>query len=338
MGYGYGFRWTPYVSVGQKKAKAVKWAVRVANKQKRAPAPVQIDGRAIAKTFWGKAWCNNLEVYSDFSNRLPRGATYVRNGSVVDLVIKPGKVDAIVAGSDPYTVTIAISTLAAATWRRIKKDCAASIDSLLDLLAGRLSDGVMNRLTEKNGGCFPAPREIKMSCSCPDYSYCCKHIAAVMYGIGSRLDSQPELLFVLRGVNHEELVTQAVSRDNLDRELATDQTMALAGEDLGAIFGIELDEHAASNPPTSKRSKSNRSSRKPRLHQDAGTPSKRTPKHASPKIMRKPATTPKSKRVKSATDPPNKPYFSDESGEISRLTFHDCAFTPRTEEFPIQSA
>ncbi|MDP1563964.1 MAG: SWIM zinc finger family protein, partial [Pirellulaceae bacterium] len=123
---------------------------------------------------------------------------------------------------------------------------------LIDLLGGKLSNGVMKRLTEKHEGCFPTPKEIKMRCSCPDYSYCCKHIAAVMYGIGNRLDSQPELLFLLRGVDHLDLVSHAVSKENLERELDASTASDLAGQDLGAMFGIELDGSAAISKGASK--------------------------------------------------------------------------------------
>jgi uncharacterized Zn finger protein len=236
----WGFEWRPYTSVAQKKNQAVQHAAAVAKKQKRAPAPVVLQGRQIAKTFWGKAWCDNLTSYQDYSNRLPRGAAYLRNGSVVDLVITPKKIEAIVAGSEPYDVSITISELEQKRWMSIRSACSASIDSLLDLLSGKLSDGVMKRLTDQKTGLFPAPREIRMSCSCPDYSSCCKHLAAVMYGIGARLDSQPEMLFLLRGVNHQDLVSQAIAAGNLERELAGTNS-SLESEDLGALFGIELE-------------------------------------------------------------------------------------------------
>jgi len=251
MGWGrYGNDWAPYVSVGQRLANAGKQAAQLAKKQGRAPSPVKLTGRKIATTFWGQAWCDNLEAYSDYANRLPRGATYVRNGSVVDLVIKPRQVEALVAGSETYRITIEISPLATTTWKTIKQDCSASIDSLLDLLGGRLSDGVMQRLTRQKDGLFPSPREIKMECDCPDGSYCCKHLAAVMYGIGARLDKQPELLFLLRNVDHQELASQAVAEGNLDRELSGQNDGALAGADLGAMFGIELD--SSSKPAATK--------------------------------------------------------------------------------------
>ena len=245
MGWGsrYGSYWAPYVPVAQRKSQAVKQAMQLAKQEKREYLPVKIEGRKIATTFWGQAWCDNLQAYSDFANRLPRGATYVRNGSVVDLVIKPRSIQAIVAGSHAYTVKISIDGVAQSAWNQIKQECSASIESLLDLLAGRFSNGVMQSLTKKGTGLFPSPGEIKMECSCPDYSYCCKHLAAVMYGVGNRLDKQPELLFLLRDVNHQELVSEALADGNLDRELSASshQDKTLAGVDLGALFGIELD-------------------------------------------------------------------------------------------------
>ena len=177
--------WRPYVSAAEKKRQAVQEAAAHAKKQKRAPEPVVLKSRQIAITFWGRAWCDNLTSYQDYSNRLPRGATYVRNGSIVDLKIQSGKIEAIVAGSSPYSVHIEIQKLDQKRWKAIRQECSSSIDSLLDLLSGKFSDGVMSRLTDRKTGLFPSPREIRMSCSCPDYSSCCKHLAAVMYGVGS---------------------------------------------------------------------------------------------------------------------------------------------------------
>jgi uncharacterized Zn finger protein len=231
----------PYVPVAKRRAQAAKYASGLAKKEKRTLSPIKIDGRKIANSFWGQAWCDNLERYSDFANRLPRGRTYVRNGSVVDLQIDVGEVRALVSGSDVYRVKITIDTLPKAAWTRIKQDCSQSIDSLIDLLQGRFDQGIMQRLTQRDGGLFPPPKEIKMSCSCPDWAGMCKHVAAVLYGVGARLDAAPELLFTLRKVDHLELVSQAVAADNLDKTLAAGQTDTLAGSDLGELFGIELD-------------------------------------------------------------------------------------------------
>ncbi len=236
--------WRPYVPVAKRQAQAAKFAAKQAKKEGRQLRPVSIEGRKIARTFWGEAWCDNLEGYTDYENRLPRGRTYVRNGSVIDLDIQPGRVKAFVSGSEVYSVKVDIDRLKAADWKRIKAECSESIDSLLDLLAGRFSDGVMKRLTREKDGLFPHPKEIRMSCSCPDWAGLCKHVAAVLYGVGARLDEEPQLLFLLRDVDHGELVSQAVSGDNLAGALGG-RGDALAGEDLGAMFGIDLDSPAA---------------------------------------------------------------------------------------------
>ena len=292
MAWGYS-NWRPYVPVARKRSTAAKRAVALAKKQGRAPAPVILDGRKITTTFWGNAWCKNLESYSDYANRLPRGATYLRNGSVVDLVIQPKRIDALVAGSETYTVAIKIAGLARRTWDQVKQECSASIDSLLDLLAGRFSDAVMRRMTQQEKGLFPAPREIQMECSCPDVSYCCKHLAAVMYGVGARLDQRPELLFVLRGVDQRELVSRAVAEGNLERELGAGPG-SLAGDDLGAIFGIELDSVAGVAQPSTTTPK-----RKPVLP----PPTKKVPlrKRGAEK---RPPVTPKKKVIKATISKP----------------------------------
>ncbi len=253
--YGDYGRWKPYVPVARRRANAAGFAARLAKKEKRALAPVKIEGRQIARSFWGQAWCDHLEKYSDFANRLPRGRTYVRNGSVVDLQITHGKIKAFVAGSEVYTVTISIRTLEKAAWKRIKHDCSRSIDSLIDLLQGRFDQGVMQRLTHREQGLFPQPAEIKLDCTCPDWASMCKHVAAVLYGVGARLDSAPEMLFKLRQVDHLELISQAVAADNLDSALGGNKADALAGNDLGELFGIDIEAGERTDesaPATSK--------------------------------------------------------------------------------------
>jgi len=193
--YG-GWGWRPYVSVAERRMNALR-EMEKRRKKGLAVSPVTIEGRTIVRTFWGKAWCDNLERYSDFANRLPRGRSYVRNGSVIDLHISSGKIKALVSGSEIYEVAVKVAPVAKARWRSICRDCAGAIDSLIELLQGRLSKGVMERICQQNTGLFPSPKEIQLSCSCPDWAEMCKHVAAVLYGIGARLDKQPELLFGL---------------------------------------------------------------------------------------------------------------------------------------------
>src|SRR5882724_10960482 len=194
------FQWKPYVPVAERRRKAEQVAAKL-NKKGQTLAPVTASRGAIAKTFWGKAWCANLEHYGDYSNRLPRGRTYLRNGSVLDLKISTGQVLAQVMGSALYKVAVNVAEVPKMQWQALGKDCVDSIDSLVELLQGRLSKNTMERICRPGTGLFPAPKEIKFTCSCPDWAAMCKHVAAVFYGIGARLDAQPELLFRLRKVD-----------------------------------------------------------------------------------------------------------------------------------------
>ncbi len=202
------YGWKPYVSVAERRRQAMR-EIDKRRKKGHAVSPVIVDGRTIVKTFWGKSWCENLERYSDYANRLPRGRTYVRNGSVVDLQIKPGSIQALVSGSELYEITLKIAPVGKQRWKSICEDCAGAIDSLVELLQGRFSKGVMERICRQSEGLFPSPAEIKLSCSCPDWAGMCKHVAAVLYGVGARFDHQPELLFRLREVDEKELIVNA---------------------------------------------------------------------------------------------------------------------------------
>jgi uncharacterized Zn finger protein len=238
-------QWAPYVPVAERRKKALTH-IKSITKDGTALNPVVIEGRTIAKTFWGKAWCENLESYSDFENRLPRGRTYVRNGSVIDLQITKGHVHAKVMGSSLYRVTIQILPMAQGKWDALVKTCAGKIDSLIELLQGKFSDAVMKVLSNQQNGLFPKPHEIEMSCSCPDYAGMCKHIAATLYGVGAALDSQPERLFDLRHVNHLDLVSSVGTGDAL-----TTTHVAVTGieeKELSSLFGIEIDSGTPTPP------------------------------------------------------------------------------------------
>lgn len=232
----YGYR--PYVPVATRWRQAEREMAKL-RKKGHTVSPVVIEGRAIARTFWGKAWCDNLERYSDYENRLPRGRTYVRNGSVVDLQIAAGEVKAAVSGSHLYKVAVKVSAVPKARWNSICKDSAGAIDSLVELLQGRFSKGVMERICQQRTGLFPSPQEIKLSCSCPDWASMCKHVAAVLYGIGARLDEQPELLFRLREVDEKELIARAGTGLPLAKKAPAAEKV-LAGSDLSEIFGLEM--------------------------------------------------------------------------------------------------
>jgi uncharacterized Zn finger protein len=249
MSWGY-FRWRPYVSVAERRAKAARELSKLAKKTGRAASPVVLDGRKIAATFWGKAWCNNLEAYSDYENRLPRGRTYVRNGSVVDLQISKGNVTALVSGSELYKIEIKIKPLAPTLWKSIQTECAGKIDSLMELLQGKLSSAVMQIVTRQERGLFPAPKEIDLDCSCPDWADLCKHVAASLYGVGAKLDQNPALLFLLRGVDPADLISKASAAEAVRQTTGkAGAAPAMSDSEVADVFGIELAPASAVSVP-----------------------------------------------------------------------------------------
>ncbi|MEI8310382.1 MAG: SWIM zinc finger family protein [Verrucomicrobiota bacterium] len=282
------YGWRPYVPVAQRRAQAAKKAAKFA-KAGRSLAPVSIEGRGIAKTFWGKAWCQHLESFSDYENRLPRGRTYARNGSILDLQISPGSISALVMGSELYEIKFSISPLEKARWKAIKERSTGQIDSLVELLQGRFSDAVMRVITDRDSGLFPAPSEIEKSCSCPDWAGLCKHLAAALYGIGARLDEKPELLFLLRGVDHTELLGGAPAGTG------TDGSSALDSADLADVFGIEI-----AAPDAIRTKKSGKQKAKPKTSRPA-KPVKKPP--AKKAATKRPSSTMPKKPVKKVVLP-----------------------------------
>ena len=270
----YGYQWAPYVSVGQKLANARRF---VAAKLKGKANPITVNGRKITQTFWGDAWCDNLETYSDFENRMPRGRTYIRNGSVVHLEIDKGVIKSYVAGSDTYTVVVKIKPLDPGRWKAIKKKCSGEIGSVVELLQGKLSKHVLGIVTDKKEGLFPSPKEIDLNCSCPDWADMCKHVAATLYGVGVLLDKSPELFFKLRGVDHLELIDSSVSIATGKKDAGT-----LDEGSLEDIFGVEL---ADSLEPKAKATKKSTKKAKKKVAK------KTVKKSAVKKATKKAATT-----------------------------------------------
>jgi len=285
------YGWRPYVPVATRRARALKKMEKL-RKKGLAVQPVEIEGRKITRTFWGEAWCDHLESFSDYENRLPRGRTYVRNGSVCHLDIAKGQINAMVSGSELYKVKVAVKTLARKKWKGVKDRCAGQIGSLLELLQGRLSKNVMTVVTDRNKGLFPLPREISLKCNCPDWAVMCKHVAAVLYGVGARLDEKPELLFLLRGVDHEDLIsaevgvaTAAAGTKGSRRRIADDA--------LADVFGIEMSEEA---PPARTKASRRRKQPAPESKKTSRAAARRTAKRkaktgeSTTRVKKKPAS------------------------------------------------
>jgi len=302
----YG-EWAPYVPVAVRRRKALKKMAKLRKKGMNI-RPIEVEGRKITKTFWGQAWCDHMESLGDFANRLPRGRTYVRNGSVCHLAIKKGGVTAIVSGSSLYNVEVKIGVLPKEKWTNVKSRCAGQIGSLLELLQGRLSDKVMDVVTDSSSGLFPLSKEIHLSCSCPDWATMCKHVAAVLYGVGARLDEQPDLLFLLRGVKHDELIS-ANAEDAVNRATRRGgKRPTLGSGDLGDVFGIELDttseqkSYSAGNKLPKKSTRKRTSARKKKLTTTPHKKLKASKKTTSKSVAKKTkAISPKKKASKKKT-------------------------------------
>ena len=245
-------RFPTYVSVAERRLVGERHAADLRRKGRRlAPVIPKTRGRALATTFWGRAWCDNLAAYAALANRLERGRRYLRGGLVIDLQIEPGAVAALVSGSDLYEIGVSIAPMPAARWKPLVAGAAGKIESVVELLAGRFDEGVMAHVCRQGTGLFPVPSEISYTCTCPDGSrgrWLCKHIAATLYGVGIRLDEDPDLLFRLRKVNATDLVTRATERLTTASHGKSGRR-AIASARLSSVFGIELDGAAARSKP-----------------------------------------------------------------------------------------
>lgn len=285
----------PYVSVAEKKAKAEKLILKL-KKSRPDLQPVCPASRSISQSFWGKAWCKHLETYADHENRVGRGRSYVRNSAVCHLKASAGRLDALVAGShgQPYEVMVTVMPLPKSRWNAIKAASAGRIGSMLDLLSGKFPKDIMAQVADPKNGLFPKLGELKFSCSCPDWAQMCKHVAAVLYAFGHRLDQAPELLFLLRGVDPAELV----NLENLVVAAMAGAEPALSDDCLADIFDIELDL----GEPEKKAPKAGRTRGKEAVNASGGRP---------PARPRPVVETPRAALGNKLASPTKKPAFKN---------------------------
>jgi uncharacterized Zn finger protein len=251
------------MTVAERKARAEAAAVRLGVKgagKGGEAQPIRVEGRTITRTFWGNAWCENLQSYADLAYRLDRGRSYLRSGAVIDLRMDGAEVKARVVGTRIYKVRVALAPIAPARWKKIVRACTGRIGSLVALLRGELPDEVMEVVTARGTGLFPEPAELEMSCDCPDSAALCKHLAATLYGVGVRLDDQPQLLFQLRGVQASDLIEQATAGLAASPRKGT-ATLKGSTSDLAELFGIEL----VDAPPEKKKAAGQKGRRRRRV-------------------------------------------------------------------------
>ena len=275
--------WFQYESVHEKRERMEReLKKRSARGEVLEPLEIPAGKRKIAHTFWGKSWCEHIESYRDYENRLPRARSYLRQGSVFNLTVEPEKIRAKVAGSTLYDVEITIKPVAQEDWVGIQRACAGQVGSLLDLLSGQLGSGLMEVISNKERGLFPSPREIRFNCSCPDYASLCKHSGAVLYGVAVKFDADPALFFRLRGVDPAELLSSGAGQ-----VLSPAAEAALEGEDLSTLFGIDFGQ--AAGEPTAIGTGSSEEQEKPVVKNPAAKkPAAKKPAVKKP-VVKKPA-------------------------------------------------
>ena len=202
----YGFY--EYESMAEKKENAER---KLTTYQRKHPdaQPILLTGTKIANSFWGKAWCDHLKHYADYDNRINRGRSYIKNGFVFDLTIEKGIIQGVVCGSSSklYQVDIAIDPI---TDQRFVHQIGGHIESLEALANGQFPKTLAETFLTNENGLFPNINEINFSCNCPDSAHMCKHISAVLYAVGAKLDLKPLLLFELRGIDTKALIKKSV--------------------------------------------------------------------------------------------------------------------------------
>ena len=207
--------------------------------------PIIIEGRTISSSWWGKAWCDNIDIYADFDNRLPRGRNYVRSGCVVDLKIEYGVIKALVVGSrpKPYRVQINIKPFSDNEVKAFEDKCRNNFESVEDFINGRFPDSFKKYFTSSSLNLFPKVKEMKFSCSCPDWAVLCKHVAAVLYGIGRKLDDDPMLLLRLRGIDtasfSEKIVNREAEKLALSSSISLPPGRAMDMEEASLLFSVD---------------------------------------------------------------------------------------------------
>lgn len=300
----YWSNYKPYVPAAKKKKIAKK---KLATLRKKNPdiQPIVLEGRKLASSWWGKAWNKNLESYADYSNRIARGRAYVRNGSILDLKIMPGSIEALVQGSDTYKISIEIQALSKTTWQEIQSTCQGKLQSMQTLLEGKFSESLEEIFTNHKTGLFPSPSEICFRCNCPDWADMCKHIAAVLYGIAVRLDANPNLFFTLRDVKVDDLIAKVIKEKKLDflNKAKKKTARVISDSNLESLFGIEIDKINPLVIPTKRKAKKGKiKSKKPQPNKSK----KPTITKQTTRINKSQKTiTPKNKNKKQATTPKN---------------------------------
>ncbi len=158
---------------------------------------------SFGKTWWGEQWLNSLNNI-DYSNRLPRGATYARKGAVKKISIKGNRIAAKVQGTRvrPYNIDIIMPPFFDPELSNFIKELSRRPAIISKMLNRELDPAVLSLAEQFNLKVFPKQwSDLKMNCSCPDWAVPCKHLASVIYKVSAEIDNNPFLVFSLHNVD-----------------------------------------------------------------------------------------------------------------------------------------
>ena len=191
--------------------------------------PVVNKTRKLAKNFWGSAWMKQLALCESGGMCLAPGRTLLRHACVLHVDIQPGSISALVSAEEVFEVELKLESLDEERLERLAATCSGHIDSLLSLMQGKVDEAVLLQLCHPENGLLPTPEDWRMHCTCPDWAEPCPHAAAAIYAAGCLIDEKPELLFTLRGIQPEALLSAPAPTNEID------------ADKLSAMFGIDLD-------------------------------------------------------------------------------------------------
>ena len=191
--------------------------------------PVVNKTRKLARNFWGSAWMKQLALCESGGMCLAPGRTLLRHACVLHVDIQPGSISALVSAEEVFEVELKLESLDEERLDRLAATCSGHIDSLLSLMQGKVDEAVLQQLCHPENGLLPTPEDWHMHCTCPDWAEPCPHAAAAIYAAGCLIDEKPELLFTLRGIQPEALLSAPAPANEID------------ADKLSAMFGIDLD-------------------------------------------------------------------------------------------------
>ena len=172
----------------------------------------------MSRTWWGQKFIEAIEQLTD-AGRLSRGRSYSKPNRILHFDINDGTVVAQIRGNanpyfgvhkEPrYNTVIDFEPISKAKWAAVIALMGSKASLISRLLLNEIPDNIEDSFATLGLHLLPAShKDFHTQCSCPDWSNPCKHVAGLYYRIAAELDSDPFLLFELRGLPRDALQVQ----------------------------------------------------------------------------------------------------------------------------------